>query len=61
MHNSTHAWKERGQRGSPAYHIHLDQQHTKGEVLPQALQPFMDVVWMEVVVAEAGGGRKGTS
>lgn len=46
--------------GSPAYHVHLDQQHTQGKGLPQALQPFMDVVWMEVVVAEAGGGREGT-
>lgn len=45
--------------GSPAYHVHLDQQHTQGKGLPQALQPFMDVVWMEVVVAEAGRDREG--
>lgn len=42
-----------------AYHVHLDQQHTQGEGLPQALQPFVDVVWMEVVVAEAGVDREG--
>lgn len=46
--------------GSHAYHVHLDQQHTQGKGLPQALQPFVDVVWMEVVVAEAGGDTEET-
>lgn len=38
-----------------AYHVHLDKQDPQGEALPQALQPLVDVVWVEVVVAEAGG------
>lgn len=42
---------------SPAYHIHLHQQDPQGEALAQALQPLVDVVRVEVVVAEAGKGR----
>jgi len=40
---------------TPAYHIHLDEQDPQGVALPQALQPLVDVVWVEVVVTEAGG------
>lgn len=40
---------------TPAYHVHLDEQDPQGIVLPQALQPLVDVVWVEVVVAEAVG------
>lgn len=43
---------------TPAYHIHLDEQDPQGEVLPQALQPPMDVVWVEAVVTEAGGRER---
>lgn len=43
---------------TPAYHIHLDEQDPQGEVLPQALQPPMDVVWVEAVVTEAGGWER---
>lgn len=46
---------EASARGTPAYHVHLDEQDTQGEALPEALQPLVDVVWVEVVVAEAGG------
>lgn len=42
-----------------AYHVHLDEQDPQGEALPQALQPLVDVVWVEVVVAEAGGQGRG--
>lgn len=49
-----------GGGGSPAHHVHLDEQDPQGEVLPQALQPLVDVVWVEVVVAEAEGrGKEG--
>ena len=41
-----------------AYHIHLDEQDPQGEALPQALQPLMDVVWVEAVVTEAGGRER---
>lgn len=44
---------------TPAYHVHLDEQDPQGEALPQALQPLMDVIWVEVVVAEAGGQGRG--
>lgn len=51
---------EAGGGGAPAYHVHLDEQDPQGEVLPQALQPLVDVVWVQVVVAEAGGrGEEG--
>ena len=40
---------------TPAYHVYLDEQDPQGEALPQALQPLVDVVWVEVVVAEAAG------
>lgn len=50
---------EASARGTPAYHVHLDEQDTQGEALPEALQPLVDVVWVEVVVAEAVGRGEG--
>lgn len=50
---------EAGGEVTPAYHVHLDEQDPQGEALPQALQPLMDVIWVEVVVAEAGGQGRG--
>lgn len=49
--------EEEGQRPPLTYHVHLDEQDPQGEALPQALQPPVDVVRVEVVVAEAGGGE----
>lgn len=43
---------------TPAYHIHLHEQDPQGEALAQALQPLVDVVRVEVVVAEAGKGER---
>lgn len=50
---------EAGGEVTPAYHVHLDEQDPQGEALPQALQPPVDVVRVEVVVAEAGGQGRG--
>lgn len=43
---------------TPAYHVHLHEQDPQGEALPQGLQPLVDVVGVEVVVAEAAGRER---
>lgn len=61
MPHFTDGANEAGGETTAAYHVHLDQQDPQRKTLPQALQPLVDIVRVEIVVAEAGEWKTGRS